>query len=553
MANENDFYELQDDLTDQMDLDDLEAKLYSDLDSELDEDFSKLELLKDQQAKIGNPDALGDVIKNVIWQQFQNQIGVQAGEDFITENRGMTLDLRNSAHIQTAENFANGNIATHNTEIDYQKRYDDWQANFQKDENGNIITHKTRSGKQEATLVKGARDPFDKNRPSGASEKGTDMDHTVSAGEIIRDAEANAHLSKDEQIDFANSDSNLNEIDSSLNRSKGDKSMGEWLDNPNSNGQKPREIFDNLTEEKEQELRKKDKEAREEYEKRKKEGEKRSKETGKKSQKEEAFRIGKSAAKAVVMQLLADFVKEVVSKLVKWFKSKNKKFSTLIDSIKEAIHSFIGNLKTKLINVGSTVVTTIGTAIFGPIINTLKRIWMFLKQGWRSLKQAINYLRSPEAKEAPFEIVMLQVGKIIIGALTAGGAIVLGEVIEKGLMHIPVFNIQIPLLGSLANILGIFLGAVVAGIVGAIALNLIDKAIAKKQKLELQTQVARQTDVVIKGQTVKTLEKLEAAYETVGKITEKTAESIRNSVQKERDSLNDVDDVLNEIDAIIGK
>ena len=148
---------------------------------------------------------------------------------------------------------------------------------------------------------------------------------------------------------------------------------------------------------------------------------------------------------------------------------------------------------------------------------------------------------------------MLQVGKIIIGALTAGGAIVLGEVIEKGLMHIPVFNIQIPLLGSLANILGIFLGAVVAGIVGAIALNLIDKAIAKKQKLELQTQVALQTDVVIKGQTVKTWEKLEAAYETVGKITEKTAESIRNSVQKERDSLNDVDDVLNEIDAIIGK
>ena len=58
MANENDFYELQDDLTDQMNLDDLEAKLYSDLDSELDEDFSKLELLKEQQKKIGNPDAL---------------------------------------------------------------------------------------------------------------------------------------------------------------------------------------------------------------------------------------------------------------------------------------------------------------------------------------------------------------------------------------------------------------------------------------------------------------------------------------------------------------
>ena len=41
-------------------------------------------------------------------------------------------------------------------------------------------------------------------------------------------------MTKDEQIAFANSDANLNEMDSSLNRSKGDKSMTDWLDNPNS-------------------------------------------------------------------------------------------------------------------------------------------------------------------------------------------------------------------------------------------------------------------------------------------------------------------------------
>ena len=42
------------------------------------------------------------------------------------------------------------------------------------------------------------------------------------------------------------------------------------------------------------------------------------------------------------------------------------------------------------------------------------------------------------------------------------------------------------MLGSLANILGIFLGALVAGIIGAIVINLIDRFIAKKQKQELQ-------------------------------------------------------------------
>ena len=48
----------------------------------------------------------------------------------------------------------------------------------------------------------------------------------------------------DSMVAFANSDANLNEMDSSLNRSKGDKSMTDWLDNPNSRGQKPDEIFD---------------------------------------------------------------------------------------------------------------------------------------------------------------------------------------------------------------------------------------------------------------------------------------------------------------------
>lgn len=332
MANAYDFAEINDELKDSINLDDLESKLYEDFDEELktDEDLEKLEILKEYSAKIGNPESLGDVMKNVIWEQFQNQMGIQAGEDFIKENRDMTLDLRDSAHIQTTENFAKGKIATHNDKIDYQQRYNDWQANFQKDQNGNIITHDTRSGKQEATLVKGARAPFDEDRPAGSLERGNDMDHTISAGEIIRDPEANAHLSKDEQIAFANSDANLNELDSNLNRSKGDKSMNDWLDNPNKNGQKPSEIFENLTEEKAKQLREKDLEARKEYGKIKNKGEERSLKTGQQSQREETFRIGKNAAKAVILQLIADFLKAIVSKIVIWFKSKKKDLKSLL-------------------------------------------------------------------------------------------------------------------------------------------------------------------------------------------------------------------------------
>ena len=507
MAKENAILDkkeqLNEDLTESFDFDELEEKLQS----QLEEELADMQFLAEEKEKIGNPDNLGNVIMDVVWEQFINQVAVTAGEDFIKENRGLHLDLRKEAHIQTTENFADGKIATHNTEIDYQQRYDDWQSNFVKDENGNVVTHQTRSGKEEATLVKGARKPFDEGRPTGSVENHTDMDHTVSAAEIIRDPAANAHMTKDEQIAFANSDANLNEMDSSLNRSKGDKSMTDWLDNPNSSGQKPDEIFD-ISAEDEAKMRQKDAEAREEYEKQKKEAEEKSIEAGKKSRKEEAFRIGGKALRAVLMQLLAELVREIVAKMVKWFKSSKKALDTLLDSLKEAIHSFIGKMKQHLINAGNTLFTTVATAIIGPIVGKIKKVWSMLKQVWGSIKNAIAYIKDPANKGKPIGRLMMEVGKIVIAGMTGIGAMVLGEVIEKGLMTIPIFAVEIPLLGSLANILGIFLGAVVAGIIGAIAINIIEKQIEKSMKRDnVDAQIEKGNEIL------RTQHKLQAVHE----------------------------------------
>lgn len=476
--------QMNEELTESFDFDELEKKLQS----QLEEELADMQFLAEEKEKIGSPDNLGNVIMDVVWEQFLNQVAVTAGEDFIKENRGLHLDLRKEAHIQTTENFAEGKIATHNTEIDYQQRYDNWQSNFVKDENGNVVTHQTRSGKEEATLVKGARKPFDDERKKrglvGNAEKGTDMDETVSVAEIIRDPSANAHMTQEERIEFDLSEKNLNEMDSSWNRSKGDTPTNEWLDNPNSKGQKPQEIFDNMTDEDVEKLRQKDTEAREEFEKKKKEAEQKSIEAGKKSRKEEAFRIGGKALRAVLMQLLAELVREIIAKLVKWFKSSKKALDTLLDNLKEAIHSFIGKMKQHLINAGNTLFTTVATAIIGPIVGMIKKVWIMLKQGWSSLKNAIAYIKDPANKGKPIGRLLMEVGKIVIAGMTGIGAMLLGEVIEKGLMTIPIFAVEIPLLGSLANILGIFLGAVVAGIIGAIAINIIEKQIEKSMKRE---------------------------------------------------------------------
>lgn len=506
MAKENAFLDdnqgFSEDVADSFDFDELEEKLQS----QLEEELAGLEFLAEEKEKIGNPDNLGNVIMDVVWEQFMNQIAVIAGEDFIKENNGLRLDLRDEAHIQTTENFANGNIATHNTKIYYQERYDSWQSNFQKDPNTEHKTsnfrynedkqvwekHDTRSDSWKKVLNKGSRDDFDKRRPTGRDTNNTNMDHTVSAAEIIRDPAANAHMTREEQVAFANSEKNLNLMDSAANQSKGDSTTSEWLDSERD-GKKAAERF-NVDEEA---LRKKEKEAREQYEKQKKEAEKKSIEAGKQSQKEEAFRIGGKALRAVLMQLLADLVKEIIAKLVKWFKSAKKGLDTLLDSLKEAIHSFISKMKTHLINAGNTVFSTVATAILGPIFGTIKKVWMLLKQGWKSLKDAVNYIKSPENKGKPISRLLLETGKIIIAGLTGVGALVLGEAIEKGLMTFPIFAIEIPLIGSLANIIGIFLGAVVAGIIGAIAINLIEKRIEKSQKADVvNAQVEKSNEVL---------------------------------------------------------
>jgi hypothetical protein len=510
MAKENavldENQQLTEDLTDSFDFDELEEKLQK----QLEEEFADLEFLAEEKETIGSPDRLGDVIKDVVWEQFLNQIAVTAGEDFIKENNGLTLDLSNDAHIQTTDNFAKGKIANHNTKIDYQKRYDDWQGNFQKDPNANYThsnykydkdqkvwqKHDNRSGSWKNVLKKGARDDFDKGRPTGQNSKNTNMDHVIPAAEIIRDPAANAHMTRDEQVAFANSDKNLNLMDSAANQSKGDSSMSDWL-NSERDGKKPDERFDGVDKKK---LLDKDKEARDEYDKKKKEAEQRSIEAGKQSQKEEAFRIGGKALRAALMQLLAELVKEIIARLVKWFKSTKRSLETLLASIKEAISSFVGKMKTHLINAGNTVFTTVVTAIIGPIFGTIKKLWMMMKQSWKSLKDAVNYIKSPENKGKPIGRLLLETGKILIAGVTGTNAIVLGELIEKGLMTIPIFAVEIPLIGSLANILGIFFGAIVAGIMGAIAINIIERRIEKSQKADITNSKVKKGNEVIKIQ-----------------------------------------------------
>ncbi len=474
-----------------IDLDELEDRL----EAEIDEDLTDLAGIIEDSEHIDNPDALGETVMNVVWEQFMNQIATTAGVDFIAENGGMTLDLSDDAHIQTTENFAKGKIAKHNTEIDYQKRHDEWEAKFQHDDSGKRIVDTHYRGKDTAyKLQKGARSDYDKGRPKGSDTASTNMDHTIPAAEIIRDPETAAHRTHEEAVAFANSEVNLNLMDSAANQSKGDMKTEEWLD-WERDGKKPVDRFD-IDEE---QLREKDRLAREEYEKLKAEGKKRSIEAGRKSQRQEFFRIGGKALRTALMMILATLVKELFGKLVLWLKSADKNLHTLIDYVKAAILSFVGKFKELLVNVSSSVLTTIATAIIGPVVGIIRKTITLLKQGWKSLREAVQYLRDPANKGKPLHYLIPEVGKIVVAGLSGVGAIVLGEFIEDVLMAFPFMAVSIPILGTPANLVGLLLGAIVCGVIGAIALNLIDKFIAKKQAADNQiAQIDKKNEILEK-------------------------------------------------------
>ena len=558
MANENEQFELQ---TTELDIDyeqllGLESSLEDNL-KDIAEHIDQLDIDRD---KLQNNEYLQESIENIVWEQVQLQLATQIGEEFIKDNNGQTLDLRKEAHIQTAENFEKGKFITHNADRSiYEDRYKDWQEKFERDEFGNIRTHTTRSGKTVNTIKKDAREFLDKNRPKVSKEKGTDMDHTISAGEIIRDSKFNAFMDEDQQYAFANSDINLNEMRASVNRAKGSKSVPEYLDYPNSKGQYPKDN-QNLTELEEKQMREKYKLAKDDLDKKIDEAEKRAIQSGKKSRRDEALKVSGKALKAALLQLLSEFLRELISKFISWLKDTERNLSTFIEKIKEAIISFVNNLSNHLLNVGKSVVTMIASAIVGPVINTFLKAWTFIHQGWRSLKEAIDYLNNPDNKEKSVQIMMLEIGKIVVAGLSATGAIVLGETLGASLTaSFPVLAISIPLLGTIGGLIGTFMGATLSGIIGAFVLKMIDQQIVDRQIADLSSERIDQKNemLVIQDQLldVKNV-KLEVEKNTIIN-TIKERHDIAASIMKEKlsdiftESTRDDKSDFDEIDSLL--
>lgn len=459
------------------------AGLEADFENQLNNAVADLTFLEEEKKKIGNPDALGQIVHEEIWNQFANQIG---------------LDITNETLNQKYDREHLGECyADIGKEVMKDPRY--------KNANNAMVEQKKAGA---------LRDQYT-GKQMGIDDK-ANLDHVVSRKEI--DENRRRKQAGISTKDLANKDVNLKATNESLNKSKGKKSIEEYCSNREQREKdlrkqaerKKKKIDESNKSEVEKKLEKEkinkrlqdkldadeklmqslDKEARNEINKDIYIGV--CKETTKKA--------AKDALKQMAITAIISLLKEIMNGFVRFLKSQRKSISQFLAEMKISIKTFLNKIFYYLKVGVHSALGTVVTEIFGPFVSMFKKIGSLIKVGVSSLLDAIKYLNSPENREKPFSIKVSQVGKIVMAGLVAGSGIFLSEVFEKVLLTVPGMQIELPLLGTLANVIGAFLSSLLAGLSGAIVINIIDKFIAKKQKACAQEAVMSKGNTVISKQ-----------------------------------------------------
>ena len=506
------------------------------LSKQLEASFSDLSLLEEDRKNIANPESLGKTILNEVWKQFGNQIG---------------LDITNETLIQQYDRK-------------HPETYDDIKKEILKDKSYTKTREQMKSDQMNRTLVGTYT-----GKTIKPGEK-FDVDHVVSRKEIFENQRRKqANFSTGE---LANKDENKQATNASLNRSKKEKTVNDYLggrelreadlikQNEKANKKVDGSNLSNLEKRLQKEKNDKalqnkldaDDELMKQSDKTARKAINKDIATG--AVKEVGIKAGKDALKTAAIAALFSLLKEIMNGFVRFLKSQSKTFSNFLAEMKTAINSFFSKIMSVVQTGVSALVGTIVSEIFGPIVSVFKKLASFIKQGVSSFVDAINYLKDKSNKNKPFSIKVAQVGKIVTAGLTIGSAIVLGEVFEKFLLTIPGMQIALPLLGTLANLIGLFLGSLISGLVGAIVLNLIDRLIATKLRSETNKDIIeKQNDVVNIQQIQKVVaeKKVEKTKATGSSEIRKRHEFVREHIETALERLADKPNTTTTKDVII--
>lgn len=340
-----------------------------------------------------------------------------------------------------------------------------------------------------------------------------DLDHTIAAKEIHDDPAV--YLTNLDGADLANSDSNLNHTNRSINRSKKQKEMHQFIvqlqqrqeetnkkiaelrnkENLTDKERKTLNKLENLSKANAEKMTEADKEARKEYNKTITQTYLKDKKTWKKLGKDatnQGFKMGLRQVLGVILAEVWIIVRRQFPHLIEKMK-ENFSLKVFLEQVgqtfKEAFEMVKKKFKT-LIEVFANgflagIIASLSTFIINFFSGTAQSVVKVIREFWGSITEIFNLLVFNRDNLPPGEL-MCAISKIIVLA----ASVIAGTFVSEAFGKLPVA--QMPVIGEA---LTIFLGGITTGIISISLVYFIDHSKVVAQLVSYLNKFANQIDL----------------------------------------------------------
>ena len=515
---------------------------------ELEKTLQEIEDLK-QQMTGSEADTLVEACKTSAMNIITSQFGLAS----------LFIDSRDGGSVTTLYNFDEGITSTETDKLKYQS----YKSN---NDDSKKFKYVRKEVGYDKNFPKMRKEHFKTNEQvidayTGKvlpKDRRTQLDHIVSAKEIESNSKNHLFLSTEERANMAIKDTNLAFTSESINTSKQDKSMSEFLETKKrGKGITNKERYE-IDEKKAME---KDKIARKAIKA------EINKATFKKYSTELLQTGAKDAAKMALYSSLGVVLREFLQAVFQTIKEifanyKNVSLKELFARFKTKIQGVVEKLKREWKDIFSNSIEGAITAFFSNLLvfainlfaTTLKKLVSMIRAGFVSLVQAVKIMVNPP-ENMTFEEASYQAAKIMIAGLIGAASLGLAAAVEKFLQAIPglqpIMMFPIPFLENqtVSDILAVTLTSVLAGVVTTIVIYSMDKFRENSRKSKLQIQLVRKSGMVVEYKNIQSWFVLKDAYIFLDKLNDETIKKIQNTKEQLEDSkkeLKNSRDLLNE-------
>ena len=515
---------------------------------ELEKTLQEIEDLK-QQMTGSEADTLVEACKTSAMNIITSQFGLAS----------LFIDSRDGGSVTTLYNFDEGITSTETDKLKYQS----YKSN---NDDSKKFKYVRKEVGYDKNFPKMRKEHFKTNEQvidayTGKvlpKDRRTQLDHIVSAKEIESNSKNHLFLSTEERANMAIKDTNLAFTSESINTSKQDKSMSEFLETKKrGKGITNKERYE-IDEKKAME---KDKIARKAIKA------EINKATFKKYSTELLQTGAKDAAKMALYSSLGVVLREFLQAVFQTIKEifanyKNESLKELFARFKTKIQGVVEKLKREWKDIFSNSIEGAVTAFFSNLLvfainlfaTTLKKLVSMIRAGFVSLVQAVKIMVNPP-ENMTFEEASYQAAKIMIAGLIGAASLGLAAAVEKFLQAIPglqpIMMFPIPFLENqtVSDILAVTLTSVLAGVVTTIVIYSMDKFRENSRKSKLQIQLVRKSGMVVEYKNIQSWFVLKDAYIFLDKLNDETIKKIQNTKEQLEDSkkeLKNSRDLLNE-------